>query len=202
MKLAAYPLALALAVTTVPVIADAAAEIGQPAPEFSVTGSDGKTHALADYRGKYVVLEWLNHDCPYVAKHYDTENMQALQKETTGKDMVWLSVISSAPGKQGHSTPEKANEDASAKGAAPTAILLDEKGEVGTLYEAKSTPHMFDVDPEGTLIYKGAIDDQPTFEKETVSGAKNYVRQALAEATAGKAVSAPDTQAYGCSVKY
>ena len=202
MKLAAYPLALALAVTTVPVIADAAAEIGQPAPEFSVTGSDGKTHALADYRGKYVVLEWLNHDCPYVAKHYDTENMQALQKETTGKDMVWLSVISSAPGKQGHSTPEKANEHASAKGAAPTAILLDEKGEVGTLYEAKSTPHMFVVDPEGTLIYKGAIDDQPTFEKETVSGAKNYVRQALAEATAGKVVSAPDTRAYGCSVKY
>jgi peroxiredoxin len=185
-----------------PMPAQAAVEVGKPAPEFTVTGSDGKTHSLAEYKGKYVVLEWLNHGCPYVKKHYETKNMQALQKEMADKGVVWLSVISSAPGQQGYADAATANEQAKASDAHPAAILLDEKGTVGHAYEAKTTPHMFVIGPDGTLIYKGAIDDQPTFDKETIAGAKNYVRQAVSEATSGKPVSEPVTTAYGCSVKY
>jgi peroxiredoxin len=199
--IAAATVALAIAVC-VPLTVNAAVEVGKPAPDFMVAGSDGKTHSLAEYKGKYVVLEWLNHGCPYVKKHYETKNMQALQKEMAGKGVVWLSVISSAPGAQGHSDAAKANADAKASEAQPAVILLDEKGEVGRLYEAKTTPHMFVIGPDGTLVYKGAIDDQPTFDKETVAGAKNYVRQAVVEATAGKPVSEPVTTPYGCSVKY
>ena len=185
-----------------PANADAAAEIGQPAPAFSVTGSDGKSHSLAEYQGKYVVLEWLNHGCPYVRKHYDTQNMQSLQKELTDKGAVWLSIISSAPGQQGHSTADKASADAASNGAHATVILLDESGDVGRLYDAKTTPQMFVVGPDGTLLYKGAIDDQPTFAKDTVAGAKNYVRQAASESMAGNPVSEPAVTPYGCAVKY
>lgn len=180
----------------------ATAEVGKPAPEFSAMGSDGKTHALGDYKGKIVVLEWLNHGCPYVRKHYETGNMQALQKELADKGVVWLSIISSAPGQQGHSSPAKANTDAETNGAHPAAILLDENGAVGRLYEAKTTPHMFVVAADGTLVYKGAIDDQPTFAQETVKGAKNYVRQAVSETGEGKPVTDAVTTPYGCSVKY
>jgi len=195
-----------LLVTTCLVLQAAAAlaapEVGQPAPAFTAAGSDSKMHSLADYRGKYVVLEWLNHECPYVRKHYDTKNMQALQEQLTGKDVVWVSVISSAPGKQGHSTAAEANANTEAKGAHPTVVILDEEGEVGRAYEAKTTPHMFVIDPEGTLIYKGAIDDQPSFDQATVAAAKNYVRQGTGEAMSGKPVSEPVTQPYGCSIKY
>jgi len=202
-KLAASALAaLLLIALTAPAPARAAAEIGARAPAFSVAGSDGQTHALSQYEGKYVVLEWLNHGCPYVRKHYDTGNMQALQKEMTGEGVVWLSVISSAPGQQGHSSTEKANADAKANDAHPSAILLDDNGEVGRLYEAKTTPDMFVIDPTGKLIYKGAIDDKPTFDKASVEDAKNYVRQAIAQSKAGEPVSAPVTTPYGCSVKY
>jgi peroxiredoxin len=196
LSIAAFAIALCVSA------ADAAVEVGKPAPEFTVAASDGKTHSLSEYKGKYVVLEWLNHGCPYVKKHYETKNMQALQKEMAGKGVVWLSVISSAPGQQGYADASQANADAKASDASPAAILLDEKGEVGHLYEAKTTPHMFVVSPDGTLIYKGAIDDQPTFDKETVAGAKNYVRQAIDESSAGKPVSEPATNAYGCSIKY
>jgi hypothetical protein len=194
--------ALVLAAYSFPPLAHATAQIGKAAPDFAVMGSDGRMHTLSEYKGKIVVLEWLNHGCPYVRKHYDTGNMQALQKEMTDKDVIWLSVISSAPGQQGFSSADKANADAQTNDAHATGILLDEKGEVGRLYEAKTTPHMFVINADGTLVYKGAIDDQPTFAHDTVAGAKNYVRQAINEVKDGKAVSEPATTPYGCGVKY
>lgn len=180
----------------------AAPQVGQPAPEFTLTDSNGQAHKLSDFRGKFVVLEWLNHGCPFVVKHYASGNMQKLQKEYAGKDVVWLSIVSSAPGKQGHMTPEETNKAKQEKGSAATAILLDEDGTVGRLYNAKVTPELFIVNPEGVLIYAGAIDDKKSTDTADVAGAKNYVKQALDEALAGKPVSEPTTTAYGCSVKY
>lgn len=180
----------------------AAPQIGQPAPEFTLTDSNGQSHNLSDFKGKFVVLEWLNHGCPFVKKHYDGGNMQGLQKEYTGKDVVWLSIVSSAPGKQGNMSPEETNKTKEEKGAAPTAVLIDEDGTVGKLYDAKVTPELFVINPEGTLIYAGAIDDKKSVEPADVAGAKNYVKQALDEAMAGNPVSNPQTEAYGCSVKY
>lgn len=176
--------------------------IGEAAPAFTAVDSNGKSHKLADFAGKYVVLEWLNHGCPYVKKHYGAKNMQAMQAEFAAKDVVWLSIISSSEGKQGYSTPEQANADVTAHGAKPTAVLLDPKGEVGKLYGAKTTPHMFVVNPEGKLIYKGAIDSEKSTDQEDIPGATNYVRAALTEAMAGKAVTTAETKPYGCSVKY
>lgn len=176
--------------------------IGEAAPEFTAVDSQGKSHKLSDFKGKYVVLEWLNHGCPYVAKHYGAKNMQAMQAEYTGKGVVWLSIISSAEGKQGYSTPEQANAAVAEHGAKPTAVLLDPKGEVGRLYGAKTTPHMFVVDPAGNLIYKGAIDSVKSTDADDIAGATNYVRAALDAAMAGKAVATTETPPYGCSVKY
>jgi len=197
---ATFLVAAALAVVAAPVLAEP--EVGKPAPAFSAVGSDGKTYDLASYAGKFVVLEWLNHGCPFVKKHYGGGNMQSLQKEYTAKGVVWLSIISSAPGKQGHSTAEQAAAAIKEHGAAPTAVLLDQSGAVGKLYDAKTTPHMFIIDPKGTLIYAGAIDDQPSFDPESLANAKNYVRAALDEALAGQPVTTATTKAYGCSVKY
>ena len=180
----------------------AAPQTGQPAPEFTLTDSNGKSHKLSDFKGKFVVLEWLNHECPFVVKHYGSGNMQKLQKEYTGKDVVWLSIVSSAPSKQGHMSTEETNKTKEEKGSAATAVLIDENGTVGRLYEAKVTPHLFVVDPEGTLIYMGAIDDKKSVDAADIAGAKNYVKQALDEAMAGKPVSEPTTTAYGCPVKY
>lgn len=191
-------LALVIAAST----ALAAPEVGQPAPDFTLTDSNGKEHKLSDFKGKFVVLEWLNHGCPFVVKHYSSGNMQKLQKEFTGKDVVWLSIVSSAPGKQGHMSAEETNAAIAEKGAAPTAVLLDESGTVGKLYDAKRTPEMFVVSPEGVLIYAGAIDDKKSTDAADIEGAVNYVKQALDEALAGKPVSVPKTEAYGCSVKY
>lgn len=176
--------------------------IGQAAPDFTLVDSNGKTHTLASFKGKHVVLEWLNHGCPYVKKHYSGGNMQAMQAEFVGKDVVWLSIISSAEGKQGYSTPEKANKDAADKGAKATAILLDPKGDVGKLYGAKTTPHMFVVNPTGMLVYKGAIDSVKSADADDIAGATNYVREALAASMAGKPVTTAETKPYGCSVKY
>jgi peroxiredoxin len=180
----------------------AAPQIGQPAPEFTLTDSNGQSHNLSDFKGKFVVLEWLNHGCPFVQKHYDGGNMQGLQKEYTGKDVVWLSIASSAPGKQGHMSPEETNKAKEEKGSAATAILIDEDGTVGKLYDAKVTPELYVINPEGTLVYMGAIDDKKSVDAADVAGAKNYVKQALDEALAGNPVSEPATEAYGCSVKY
>ena len=175
---------------------------GAGAPTFTANATTGKAVSLADQRGKIVVLEWTNHDCPYVVKHYSTTNMQALQKEATGQGVVWLTIISSAPGTQGHVSAAQADELTVSRKAAPTAVLLDPSGTVGKAYAATNTPHMFVIDKAGTLMYAGAIDDKPTTRKSDVQGAQNYVREALAAVTAGQPVKTPVTRAYGCTVKY
>lgn len=180
----------------------AAPQVGQPAPAFAAVDSNGKPHALREFRGKTVVLEWTNDGCPYVQKHYATGNMQNLQRSLTGEGVVWLSVISSAPGKQGHVDGRGANELTASRGAAPTAVLLDPRGIMGRAYEAKTTPHMFVIDGRGILRYMGAIDDKPVTEKASVNGARNYVREAVAAIKAGRPVRVSATDPYGCSVKY
>ena len=180
----------------------ASPQVGKPAPNFTLKDLSGQSHELSDFKGKYVVLEWVNFGCPFVEKHYGSKNMQKLQKEFVDKGVVWLSICSSAPGKQGNETPDAAKSGLAEFGSAATAYLDDEDGTVGKLYQAKTTPDMFVVNPEGVLIYAGAIDDKPTPDPSTVAGANNYVRAALEEATAGKAVSVPSTKPYGCSVKY
>ncbi len=180
----------------------ASPQVGKPAPNFTLKDLSGQSHGLSDFKGKYVVLEWVNFGCPFVKKHYGSKNMQKLQKEFVDRGVVWLSICSSAPGKQGNETPDAAKSGLSEFGSAATAYLVDEDGTVGKLYQAKTTPDMFVVNPEGVLIYAGAIDDKPTPDPSTVAGANNYVRAALDEATAGKAVSVPSTKPYGCSVKY
>jgi peroxiredoxin len=179
-----------------------AARVGEKAPDFTATDSNGMEHTLSQYAGKYVVLEWHNNGCPYVRKQYNSGNMQRLQKEWTARGVVWLTVISSAPGKQGYVTAEEENAYLKRMNAAPTAVLLDPTGKLGHLYDAKTSPHMFIIDPSGTLIYNGAIDDQPTPDPASVAGATNYVSQALGEAMAGKSVSVATSRPYGCSVKY
>jgi peroxiredoxin len=176
--------------------------VGSPAPALTLTDTRGKQHNLADYKGKYVVLEWVNFGCPFVKKHYESGNMQATQKKAVEKGVVWLSVNSSAKWKQGNMSPADWNEAIADRKMASTAVLLDESGEVGRSYGAKTTPHMYVVNPEGILIYKGAIDDQPTTNKDDIPGAKNHVLAALDESMAGKPVSTASTTPYGCSVKY
>ena len=180
----------------------AAVEPGEEAPDFTLTDSKGISRKLSDFRGKFVVLEWLNHDCPFVKKHYGSGNMQKLQQEYTAKGVVWLSIISSAPGKQGHRTGPQADADTKDKKANPTAVLLDPAGEVGQKYEAKTTPHMFVLDKDGKVIYAGAIDSIKSTDSTDVTKAENHVRAALDAALAGKPVSTPSTKPYGCSVKY
>lgn len=180
----------------------AKAAVGEPAPTFTGTGSNGAQHSLGQYRGQFVVLEWTNDGCPYVGKHYGTKNMQGLQKEHVAKGVVWLSIISSAPGKQGYAGGDRANGLTVDRGAAPSAVLLDPDGAIGRLYGAKTTPHMFVVDPEGTLVYMGAIDNIPSANWDDVGRAENYVRIALEQSMAGQPVSNAVTRPYGCSVKY
>ena len=180
----------------------AAPSIGQPAPAFTGVDTNGDTHALSDFKGKTVVLEWTNHDCPYVVKHYGANNMQALQKQAAEDGVVWLTVISSAPGKQGHVTPAEANRIAEERGAAPTAILLDPEGTIGRAYDARTTPHMYVIDGDGKLVFMGGIDDRPTADRADVEGANNYVVAALTDVAAGTAVQTPTSRPYGCSIKY
>jgi peroxiredoxin len=179
-----------------------AVRVGAAAPDFTATDTNGKTEALDQFKGKYVVLEWHNQGCPYTAKHYTSGNMQALQKEWTAKGVVWFTVISSAPGQQGYMTASAENAYVKKVGAGPTAILLDSQGKVGHLYDAKTTPQMVVIDPAGKMIYDGAIDDKPTTDVSDVKSAKNYVSDALTEAMAGRPVATPYTRPYGCSVKY
>lgn len=175
---------------------------GDQAPDFKGTDSNGKTQTLSQYRGKWVVLEWANRGCPYDQKHYKSGHMEALQKEWTAKGIVWLSIISSAPGQQGYVTPAEENDYLQTMHAAPTAAILDPSGAIGHMYEAKTTPDMFVIDPSGKLVYEGAIDDKPSPDPETLKDAHNYVNEALDEAMAGKPVTTPVTRSYGCSVKY
>ncbi|HEY6413804.1 MAG TPA: thioredoxin family protein [Edaphobacter sp.] len=175
---------------------------GTRAPDFKGTDSNGVTHTLSQYRGKYVVLEWANKGCPYEQKHYLSGNMEALQKEWTDKGVIWLSILSSAPGEQGNVTPAEENKYLKTMHAAPTAAILDPTGEIGHLYQAKTTPHIFVIDPTGKLIYQGAIDDRPTTDLADVKGAHNYLNEALNAAMAGKPVPMSSTRPYGCSVKY
>ena len=178
------------------------ARVGAPAPSFTATDSQGKTEALDQFRGKFVVLEWHNQGCPYTQKHYKSGNMQSLQKAWTAKGVAWFTVISSPPGEQGYVTASEENAYVAKMHAAPTAVLMDPKGKLGHLYNAKTTPQMFVIDPNGKLIYEGAIDNRPTPDPDDINGAQNYVSQALIEAMAGKAVTTPSTRSYGCSVKY
>jgi len=193
---------LALIFVLLPLLANAAPRIGEPAPAFSGTDTTGKIWTLEGLRGTPVVLEWTNHDCPYVRKHYGAGNMQALQREAAAAGYIWLSVISSAPGKQGHVDPAEADALTRTRNAVPTAVLLDPDGAIGRAYGARTTPHMFIVDEQGTLVYMGGIDDRPTSDPADIDGAINYVRAALADRAAGKPVAQPVSRPYGCSVKY
>jgi peroxiredoxin len=175
---------------------------GDPAPNFSLTDTNGQSHSLTDLKGKYVVLEWYNPDCPFVKKHYDSGNMQALQKEFADKGVVWLMVSSSSTGKEGNYSSEEFNKILKDQKANDTALLLDSNGEVGKLYGAKTTPHMFVINSEGVLIYQGAIDDKPSTDTADIATSKNYVRDALNEAMRGTEVAMSTTKSYGCSVKY
>jgi peroxiredoxin len=178
------------------------AVVGKAAPEFTLTDTNGKTHALSSYKGKHVVLEWVNFGCPFVAKHYGSGNMQKLQKTYVDKGVVWLAVNSSAEGKQGYHTAAEVNALLKEKASAPTAYLIDTDGKVGHLYAAKTTPHMYVIDPKGTLVYAGGIDDKPTTDLSDIAGATNYVQAALDETLAGKPVTVTVSKPYGCSVKY
>ncbi|MCS6782499.1 MAG: thioredoxin family protein [Gloeomargarita sp. SKYBB_i_bin120] len=188
-------------VTTVAVSTQAAVRVGQPAPDFTARTSTGKTVRLSDYRGRIVVLEWTNHECPFVVKHYKSGNMQKLQQEAKAKGVVWLSIVSSAPGQQGFVTAEQANAIVKEQKASPTAVLLDPDGTIGRLYGARTTPHMFVIDKAGILQYMGAIDDAPALNQDPTT-ANNYVRAAMQQLMAGQKVAIPTTQPYGCSVKY
>jgi len=194
--------AAALALALVPGAAFAQAVVGSPAPLFTATDSHGQSHSLDQYRGKYVVLEWHNQGCPYTRKHYVSGNMQSLQKEWTAKGVVWFTVISSAPGQQGYVTDSEENAYLAQMHADPSAVLMDADGKLGHLYGAKTTPEMYVIDPNGKLIYEGAIDDRPTPDVSDIKGADNYLSDALTEAMAGKPVVHSYTRSYGCSVKY
>ncbi len=180
----------------------AAVRVGSPAPDFTAKTSTGQTVRLSDYKGKLVILEWTNHECPFVIKHYSTGNMQKLQQEAQAKGAVWFSVVSSAPGQQGFVTADQANAVVKDKKATPTAVLLDPDGTLGKMYGARTTPHMFVIDKSGQLQYMGAIDDAPSLANQDVTKAKNYVRAAMQQLLAGESVSTSTTQPYGCSVKY
>ncbi len=183
-------------------VAATAPVVGQPAPNFRLADMNGRPVTLADYRGKTVVLEWHNPGCPFVQKHYNSGNMQKAQAAAAAQGVVWLSINSGAPGKQGHMDGAAAKQLVGKVGAKPTAYLLDPKGVVGKVYDAKTTPHMYVIDAKGTLVYAGGIDDKPTANPADISGARNHVLAALGELKAGKAVSVASSRPYGCSVKY
>ena len=192
---------LTLAASTALFAAEAPA-VGTNAPDFSVTDSKGKTQSVSQYKGKYVVLEWFNPDCPFVKKHYGSGNMQKLQEELTAKGVVWLSIDSSAPGLEGNLTAEQAEKKIAEWKTKQTALVLDPDGKAGRSYGAKNTPHMFVINPEGKIIYEGAIDSKATPNPSDIAGSTNYVKVALEESLAGKTVSNANTKPYGCSVKY
>jgi peroxiredoxin len=177
-------------------------EVGKPAPDFTAVDSKGNTVSLSDYLGKPVILEWTNHDCPYVRKHYGSGNMQRTQSALTDDGAVWLSIISSAKGEQGYVSGAEADKLTATRGAYPTSVLLDPEGTVGRLYAARTTPHMFLIDEKGIVQYQGAIDDKPSARTESLKGATNYVKAAWESLKAGEVIASTNTKPYGCSVKY
>jgi peroxiredoxin len=192
---------LTLAASTALFAADSPA-VGTAAPDFSLTDSKGKTQTVSQYKGKYVVLEWFNPECPFVKKHYGSGNMQKLQEEITAKGVVWLSVDSSAPGLEGYLTAEQAEKKIAEWKTKQTALVLDPDGKAGRSYGAKNTPHMFVINPEGKIVYEGAIDSKATPSPSDIASSTNYVKVALEESMGGKTVSTANTKPYGCSVKY
>jgi len=190
------------ALSTGALLAAEAPKVGAAAPNFSLPDSKGKTHSLGDFKGKFVVLEWFNPGCPFVQKHYESDNMQKLQQQFTDKNVVWLTIDSAAPGKEGYLTPSDAEQRLAQWKMHSTAFLLDPDGRVGHEYAATNTPHMYVIDPSGKLIYSGAIDSKPTYNPADIPSSTNYVKAALEEAMAGKPVSTPTSRAYGCSIKY
>ncbi len=189
-------------ILAVAVWAGDSAVLSEKAPDFKLKDTKGDTHQLSDYEGKYVVLEWINFGCPFVKKHYKSGNMQELQKKYTGKDVVWLTICSSAPGKQGYHKADEINDLMKEKNMASTAYLIDEDGNVGKMYGAKTTPHMYIINPEGVLVYAGAIDDKPSTDLDDVKTANNYVSTILNKALNGEDFEHKSTTPYGCSVKY
>jgi peroxiredoxin len=194
---------LTLLAATLAFAAAHAADVGKPAPDFTLTDVNGKTVKLADFKGKHVVLEWTNPNCPFVVKHYGANNMQTLQKDKTAKNVVWLSVNSTSKSHSDYMAPAALSSKMIGEWkAAPTGLLMDESGAVGKSYQAKTTPHMYVIDPKGTLVFAGGIDDKRSANPADIKGAKNFVRAALDESMAGKAVSVPTATPYGCSIKY
>ncbi|KQP38089.1 thioredoxin family protein [Pseudorhodoferax sp. Leaf274] len=195
-------LSLAACATLLAGTVQAAAAVGQPAPAFTLTDTSGKTRTLAEFKGKTVVLEWTNPGCPFVRKHYDSANMPGLQKEFTGKDVVWLAVNSTEKAASDYLAPRALAGWIQGKSGAPTATLMDEEGTVGKAYGARTTPHMYIVNPQGTLVYAGGIDSIASARASDIQAATNYVRQGLNETLAGKPISQAQTQPYGCTIKY
>lgn len=193
---------LTLVLTLFSSVSLADAKVGAAAPDFSVTDTSGKMHKLADFKGKYVVLEWYNKDCPYVRKHYDSKNMQKIQTDMTGQGIVWLSVISSAKGKQGYLPSADAAKNGAKESSKATAILIDDSGAMGKAYGAKTTPHMYLIDPQGVLRYNGAIDSNDSADPATIASAENYIIRAVASAQKGEKIAKETSKPYGCSVKY
>ncbi len=178
------------------------AKLNEAAPEFTLKDSFGKEHSLSDFAGKVVVLEWINFECPFVKKHYNSNNMQTLQQKYTDKGIIWLAICSSAEGKQGDFSSEEINSRTEKNNAKYSAYLIDESGKVGKMYGAKTTPHMFIVDKEGKLVYAGAIDDKASTDEDDIEGAKNYISSALDQLLDGKEIEVQSSTPYGCSVKY
>ncbi|NIS16246.1 MAG: redoxin domain-containing protein [Aliifodinibius sp.] len=185
-----------------PVMEERTAKVGEMAPNFVLTDTEGKKHALEDFEGRYVILEWINFDCPFVQKHYKSGNMQELQETYKDQKVVWLTICSSAPGKQGYFEGEALKSRMEKEKWNGTAYLIDESGKVGKMYQAKTTPHMYIINPEGMLIYAGAIDDKPSANVDDITESTNYVKQAMSASMAGEEVPVKTTVAYGCSVKY
>jgi len=202
LQLTAATLAAFAALAPMATSASATATVGQPAPAFSVSDTSGKTVTLADFKGKHVVLEWVNPGCPFVVKHYSSANMQGTQKEATAKGVVWLAVSSTAPDATDYKKPAALASWMQSQKAAATATLMDDNGKVGKAYGARTTPHMYIINPAGTLVYAGGIDDKPTSKASDIPTSRNHVKAALAETLAGKPVTQASTQPYGCSVKY
>ena len=194
--------ALALAIVSLGAGVPASPEIGQPAPAFTLPDAQGTEHSLAQYRGKWVVLEWVNYGCPYVNKHYRTGNIPEQQQKWRDRGVVWLAVASSAPGEQGHYEAAAMHAESQRMGSNASAVLLDPAGTVGRMYDARTTPHMFVIDPEGTLVYMGGIDNIPTPRDQDLARATQLVDVALEQATSGQPIAAPTSRPYGCNVKY